>query len=241
MWAEEGEERKNAPPNLMAPKLPLPTHSESYNPPEEYLPSDKEKRAWEATAPEERSSNYLPQKFACLRRVPLYANFVKERYERCLDLYLCPRTLKRKINIDRDTLLPQLPNIAELRPFPTAEALQYVSQQGRVRSVHVDANAYYMATGGDGCEGAGGDTGSRVVHLTEILTGRVVKKYQFPAVVQQVRWNPNPLLSDVLAVVCESAVYFLDTGLSGNAEVHRNCQDLLHSRRRVGVVRGGEG
>ena len=98
-------------------------HSESYNPPDEYLMSDAEKRKWEEADPEEREKNYLPQKFACLRRVPLYGNFVKERYDRCLDLYLCPRSLKRKMNIDRSVLLPQLPNISELRPFPTTQSM----------------------------------------------------------------------------------------------------------------------
>ena len=49
-------------------------HSESYNPPEEYLPSESEKREWEESSPEDRSGrftaltrrkrNFLPQKFA---------------------------------------------------------------------------------------------------------------------------------------------------------------------------------
>lgn len=33
----------------------------------------------------------MPQGFDCLRHVPLYGDFIKERFERCLDLYLCPR------------------------------------------------------------------------------------------------------------------------------------------------------
>jgi hypothetical protein len=33
----------------------------------------------------------VPQAFDCLRHVPLYSDFIKERFERCLDLYLCPR------------------------------------------------------------------------------------------------------------------------------------------------------
>ena len=114
--------------------------------------SDAEKRKWEDMDPEERDKNYLPQKFACLRRVPLYGNFVKERYDRCLDLYLCPRSLKRKMNIDRSVLLPQLPNISELRPFPTTQSMVFESQTDRVRSVQVDASGYYMATGGDAKE-----------------------------------------------------------------------------------------
>ena len=39
---------------------------------------------------------------------------MKERYERCLDLYLCPRSIKQRITIDRNALLPELPAIAAL-------------------------------------------------------------------------------------------------------------------------------
>ena len=50
---------------------------------------------------------------------------MKERYERCLDLYLCPRSIKQRITIDRNALLPELPNINELRPFPTTQSLEF--------------------------------------------------------------------------------------------------------------------
>jgi ribosome biogenesis protein ERB1 len=40
--------------------------------------------------PEERPA-FVPTSFDCLRHVPVYASFIKERFERCLDLYLCPR------------------------------------------------------------------------------------------------------------------------------------------------------
>ena len=67
------------------------------------------------------------------------------------------------------------------------------------------------------------------MHIIEIITGRVMKTYSFPAVIQQIRWNPSPLLSDVLAVVCDSTVYFLDTEMSGNEEIHQHCQDRKES------------
>ena len=41
------------------------------------------------------------------------------RFTRCLDLYLCPRSLKMRMNVDPASLLPQLPNPKDLRPFPT--------------------------------------------------------------------------------------------------------------------------
>ncbi|KAK8830975.1 hypothetical protein WA577_003675 [Blastocystis sp. JDR] len=221
MWASEGQERKNAPPSLMAPKLPLPDHSESYNPPEEYLPSEQEKREWEEAAKEDREKNYLPQKFSCLRRVPLYSNFVRERYERCLDLYLCPRTLKRTMNIDRRVLLPQLPNVSELRPFPTTQVMEIDAHQDRVRAVRIDATGFYVASGGD----------DQHLIVSELITGRVMLDVAFPDVIQEIRWNPAQDYSDVLAVACGSRVYFLDTELSGDEEKHARCQELLHSSR----------
>lgn len=49
--------------------------------------------------PEDRPQNFLPQKYDALRKVPGYANFVQEKFERCLDLYLCPRQRKIRVNL----------------------------------------------------------------------------------------------------------------------------------------------
>ena len=74
--------------------------------------------------PDDRPVDFIPRKFKSLRHVPLYSEFIKERFNRCLDLYLCPRAIKRKLQIDPDTLLPKLPDPKELRPFPTTMAIQ---------------------------------------------------------------------------------------------------------------------
>ena len=52
---------------------------------------------------------------------------VRERFERCLDLYLCPRSFKRKLAIDPATLVPKLADPKDLRPFPTARCVTYVA------------------------------------------------------------------------------------------------------------------
>jgi BOP1NT (NUC169) domain len=44
-----------------------------------------------------------------MRLVPAYQPFIRERFERCLDLYLCPRTTKLRRNVDPKDLLPDLP------------------------------------------------------------------------------------------------------------------------------------
>lgn len=140
LWAQEdhnsilGRHKMHVP----APKLPLPGHEESYNPPPEYLPTEEEvsragpgfpgpkgeevpagatgdplgwglapssslprnplqKLAWEQQEPSERKLNFVPQRHDCLRRVPAFPRFIHERFERCLDLYLCPRQRKMRV------------------------------------------------------------------------------------------------------------------------------------------------
>lgn len=126
LWAQEdpnavlGRHKMHVP----APKLALPGHAESYNPPPEYLPSEEEvglargggvwalpqrgrgsqlaplppqRLAWDQQEPEERKLSFLPRQFSSLRAVPAYGRFIQERFERCLDLYLCPRQRKMRV------------------------------------------------------------------------------------------------------------------------------------------------
>lgn len=55
--------------------MALPVHSESYNPPSEYLLDEDEAKKWEETEPEDRKANFLPQKYDALRKV-IYILFV---------------------------------------------------------------------------------------------------------------------------------------------------------------------
>jgi len=48
--------------------------------------------------PWKRKLHFLPQKYDSLREVPSYARFVQERFQRCLDLYLCPRGRKMRVS-----------------------------------------------------------------------------------------------------------------------------------------------
>ena len=41
--------------------------------------------------PEDRPDNFIPRGYDSMRKVPAYNNFVKERFERCLDLHLAPK------------------------------------------------------------------------------------------------------------------------------------------------------
>lgn len=96
--------------------------------------------------------------------MPGYGEFVKERFERCLDLYLAPRVRRNKLNIDPDSLLPKLPPAEELKPFPTVCQTIFRGHKGWVRCVAIDPTGCWLASGGsDG-----------TVRLWELLTGRQV-------------------------------------------------------------------
>lgn len=182
LWADEVE-RPDHIMHIPAPKLPPPGYEESYHPPAEYLPDKKERKEWEQTDPEDREKEFLPNDYGSLRRVPGYENFVKEKFERCLDLYLAPRVRRSKLNIDPESLLPKLPSPEELKPFPTTCATVFRGHKGRVRSLAVDPTGIWLATGGD----------DGTVRVWELLTGRQLWSVRLSDedAVNVVRWRPG--------------------------------------------------
>ena len=84
---------------IPAPKTKLPGHEESYQPPQEYLPTEEERATAALNQEPGEKAALLPQCHDSLRLVPAYADFIKERFERCLDLYLCPRVRRRRIQV----------------------------------------------------------------------------------------------------------------------------------------------
>ena len=182
IWANEAP-RTDHVMNIPAPKLPPPGYEESYHPPPEYLPDKAEKQSWDDADEEDREKEYLPTDHDSLRKVPGYAEFLKEKFNRCLDLYLAPRVRRDKLNIDPESLLPKLPSPEELRPFPTKCATLFRGHEGRVRSIAVDPSGVWLASGGD--DGA--------IKVWELLTGRQVwtVKLQNQEAINVVRWRPG--------------------------------------------------
>ena len=199
VWANE-QPRADHPMNVPAPKLPPPGYEESYHPPPEYLPDDDERAAWEEQDEEERTRDFLPKDHAALRKVGGYAEFVKEKFERCLDLYLAPRVRRSKLNIDPESLLPKLPDPSELKPFPTTCAAVYRGHVGRVRSLAVDETGSWVASGGD----------DGTVRVWELLTGRQLWMVRLSRedAVNVVSWRPGDKDSCILAACCAETVYF---------------------------------
>ncbi|KAH7930308.1 BOP1NT-domain-containing protein [Leucogyrophana mollusca] len=204
VYAIWNEPPSNQPPPLPAPKPRLPTNSESYNPPEEYLPTDAEREQWEKTEPEDRERDYLPQKYSALRLVPAYDRFIKERFNRQLDLYLAPRIQRTKLNIDPNSLIPKLPSPSSLKPFPNYKSLKFTHAKGRVRCLGVSPDGAWVASGDE--EG--------VVSLWEVNVGREVKRWKVDSKVGAIEWCPRTDVSFFVAGIEEKLHFFIPPHLT---------------------------
>lgn len=182
---------RRMPKPITAPKRELPSHAESFNPAEEYLFDAEEKEQWQKQDPEDRRLNFIPEKIEALRKVPLYQNLIKEHFERCLDLYLCPRLLRKKVNVkDPTKLIPELPSPNDLKPFPSVLSVEYHFHKKSVRTMAVSPNGLYLATG---------DEDHNLV-IWHTRTAKVMRHYTLPnKVVDSVQWNPDPTLCLLIA------------------------------------------
>ncbi|EFA76735.1 WD40 repeat-containing protein [Heterostelium album PN500] len=190
---------------IPAPKQKLPGHVESFNPPEEYLLTQNELKAWHLMDPSRRPHNFVPQKYEHMRRIPTYNNIIKERFERCLDLYLCPRKQRlKKLDKDGTHLLPKLPKPQDLRPFPSYEELQYKGHTSRVRSISVSPSGQWLASGSD----------DGTIKIWEVSTTRCVQTYNVEHTVFCVQWNPNKNLN-ILAASYDTKIIIITPKLYG--------------------------
>uniref|UniRef100_UPI0037E89923 ribosome biogenesis protein bop1 n=1 Tax=Semicossyphus pulcher TaxID=241346 RepID=UPI0037E89923 len=207
--------------HLPAPKIPLPGHHESYNPPPEYLFTDEERALWEQQDPADRKFPFIPCSFSSLRRVPAFPRFIHERFDRCLDLYLCPRQRKMRVNVNPEDLIPKLPKPKDLQPFPTTQSLVYRGHSGLVRSISVSPSGQWLASGSD--------DGS--VRFWEVCSSRCMKTVQVGGAVKCVTWNPNPSVC-LLAVALDSVVLILSPSLA-DRQVVSSSERLLSSQLEV--------
>uniref|UniRef100_A0A667Y737 Ribosome biogenesis protein BOP1 n=1 Tax=Myripristis murdjan TaxID=586833 RepID=A0A667Y737_9TELE len=214
--------------HLPAPKIPLPGHQESYNPPPEFLFNEEERALWEQQDAADRKLPFVPRKFSSLRSVPAFPRFVHERFERCLDLYLCPRQRKMRVNVDPEDLIPKLPKPRDLQPFPTTQSLVYRGHSGLIRSISVSPTGQWLASGSD--------DGS--VRFWEVCSSRCLKTVQVGGAVRSVTWNPNTAVC-LLAVALDSRVLLLSPSLADRQVVSAS-ELLLSDKEGAEPVQGAE-
>ncbi|XP_059450018.1 ribosome biogenesis protein BOP1 homolog [Corylus avellana] len=217
LWRDDSSstEKANHLAYIPAPKAKLPGHEESYNPSLEYIPTQEEINSYQLMYEEDRPK-FIPKRYTSLKSIPAYDNVVKDIFERCLDLYLCPRVRKKRINVDPESLKPKLPCRRDLKPYPATCYLEYKGHKGAVMSISIEASGQWIASGSlDG-----------TVCIWEVETGRCLRVWVVGEAVQCVAWNPLCELP-ILAVSAGQDVLLLDTGL-GDGEEQKMIKDFLH-------------
>jgi len=136
-----------------------------------------------------------------------------------LDLYLCPRVLKKKMNIsDPSQLIPELPSPEDLKPFPTRLSIEYKFHKTPIRSMSVSPCGSYLASG---------DEDGNLV-IWHAATGRIMRKYKLEnKVVDSVEWNPNKQIG-LLAVCNEEFVILIQPQLYSNL-INEKTEDMVKS------------
>jgi ribosome biogenesis protein ERB1 len=130
---------------------------------------------------EDRERDYLPQKHSALRLVPVYPEFINDRFQRLLDLYLAPRIQRKRLNIDPDSLIPNLPSPQSLRPFPVYRSLHQQHHASRVRCTSVSPDDEWCISGDE----------DGVVSMWEICTGHETARWKFSSKISSLVWCPR--------------------------------------------------
>ncbi|XP_042463099.1 ribosome biogenesis protein BOP1 homolog isoform X2 [Zingiber officinale] len=218
LWGNDSsvtENKRHGLSYIPPPKSKLAGHEESYNPSAEFIPTQEEINSYQLMFEEDRPK-FIPRRFESLRNVPAYENALKETFDRCLDLYLCPRTRKKRINIDPESLKPKLPSQKDLRPYPSTCYLEYIGHTSPVKTISIEISGQWMASG----------SSDGTVRVWEIETTRCIKVWDVGEPVNHIVWNPLPELP-ILSISVGYDVLILDTGL-GNAENQARVKELLH-------------
>lgn len=180
LWEHKNQSRRTLIP---APKMKLPGHKESYNPPSEYC-------------------DETVKKYKTMREVPFDQNLIKDQFERLVDLFYCAREFKETTNIDPESLIPKLPDKKDLEPYPKSQALVFNGHTSIVRSISLTQSGQFMFSGSD----------DKTMKLWDTHTGRCLFTWTFDDRVVCVAVNPNPRITIVAAVYGEN-VCLINYGL----------------------------
>jgi ribosome biogenesis protein ERB1 len=161
-----------------APKRELPDVEMSYNPPKEVI------------------EKYNLQAYNCLRRIPRYEKILDENMERCVDLVMSTRFIKKRQNIREEDILPQLPKPEELKPFPSKENILYKGHTSSIRSLLVDPSGKFLISADNG----------GFIHFWDIQTAKIIKRLDVSDTIQCIMYNHT---LNLITICGKDSIYFL--------------------------------
>lgn len=67
----------------------------------------------------------MPKQYSTLRHVPFSERYLREREQRVKDLVMATRLEKRRLATTPEALLPAIPSLSQLRPYPSRAGVAY--------------------------------------------------------------------------------------------------------------------
>jgi ribosome biogenesis protein ERB1 len=101
-----------------------------------------------------------------------------------LDLYLCPRVKKKKLNIDPDSLIPKLPDASTLRPFPTTMNIAYIGHESAITTIAISGDGTYFASGDE----------SGLIIIWETQTSKSLWQRQYSDPILSIDWSLSNII-----------------------------------------------
>ncbi|CAD2093874.1 ribosome biogenesis protein BOP1, putative [Plasmodium vinckei brucechwatti] len=99
----------------------LPGHKYSYNPPPELIYTESDER----NILKNNKDAFIPKNCEKVTNIEYYKKTYYDLYQRCLDIYLCSRSVKSVLDIKKEDLLPKLPTTQSLKPYPQYPFIKY--------------------------------------------------------------------------------------------------------------------
>mmetsp|Transcript_28220 Transcript_28220/g.96126 ORF Transcript_28220/g.96126 Transcript_28220/m.96126 type:complete len:619 (-) Transcript_28220:5316-7172(-) len=216
LWRENQSAHESvhrSPDFSLPPKLFLPETVESYNAPCEYTHHAALEESLDKLPMSRTNFNLAGTQAGLLRKEPQYNSFVQDRFQRCLDLYLCPRVRKMKMKEDISTLLPSLPKLSTLQPFPSTFCLEYKGHCDCITSVSVDESGQWLLT----------SSRDQTVRVWNLATTRCIHLWNLQTEVCEAAWCPS-ITTQIVSACTSQAVFLLDA----SSDVS-NCKEQLHT------------
>ncbi len=162
----------------LAPKRELPDTDLSYNPPDEILDNEGELKQHSA-----------------LRKIPKYDKLLDENFDRCCDLVMGARVIKKKSDLKEEDILPNLPKPEELKPFPNKEAILFRGHESSIRAMAIDPCGKFLISGDNG----------GFIHFWDIQTAKVIKRMDIDDTIVSIAYNS---MLNLITICGKQHIYF---------------------------------